>query len=75
MSMAWISTESGKKRRLRPSGSTRLGTVASVLSMELFDALVAREILVIISQNSENAGYEKAAALPDYTLQKETRRA
>ncbi|WP_279630143.1 hypothetical protein [Paraburkholderia hospita] len=43
--------------------------------MELFDALVAREILVIISQNSENAEYEKAAALRDYALQKETRRA
>ena len=52
--------------------SARLGTGANVLSKELFDALVAREILVVISQNGENPGYEMAAALADFTLQSAT---
>jgi hypothetical protein len=57
--------------RAREKVRARLGPGASVLSMELFDALVAREVLVVISQNGENAGYEKAADLADFTLQKE----
>jgi hypothetical protein len=57
-------------KRARDFVTDRLGAAASVLSPELFDALVARELLVVISQNGENPGYESAAALADFALQK-----
>jgi hypothetical protein len=52
----------------------RLGNAANLFSIELFDALVAREILVMISANSENPGYEKAGALAELVLGRETTR-
>ena len=56
-------------KRAKALVAARLGSGATVLSQELLDALVAREILVVISQNGENPGFEMAAALADFTLQ------
>ncbi|MEX3983814.1 hypothetical protein AB4Y45_33050 [Paraburkholderia sp. EG287A] len=60
-------------KRAQALVTARLGSGASALSQELFDGLVAREILVVISQNGDNPGYEVAAGLADFTLQSNAR--
>lgn len=60
-------------QRAREFVASRLGPGATVLSPELFDALIARQLLVVISQNGENPGYERAAGLADFALQQEAR--